>query len=619
MEADKIKTGQSAGQGEAPEKPRRHRPLLTVLCILLVIALLTAGTGLFLLQRWRSGQWQPSDELKQALKRTVNATELGEKVKLLKADLKELAACLSAQDAAGAAEARSRMRQDLSAVKEELDSPLLLGGSVTPVLGDEIRSVRELTAILDEADESLIGPMIELMTEMPLSELSGPEGVRVDLLLAWMAFGEQALPQAEALLARMEGVDLSLVDTEGKLSAYKEKLAGLMDTAAAVTDYIPALRAILGDGNDRLYLFGAQNSSEIRASGGFPGSMGLIRIQNGLLRISDFQSVYQLLQQNTPAEANITSVEEQLFSGRLHLSWDSDFSPDFERVASIWALAYEARSGERVDGVISGTPAVIPRLLSFLGEVTLSDGTVLTGENAGRVLGHDLYFQYLGASQQAGAAELVDELFAEAARGTLALIFSNLNTKTASRFLAFFEESTADRTLMIWLADEEEQALIRARGWNAGLNSDPKRPQAGVFFNSTSASKSSWFLNIEPALSEPVVNADGSQTYELTVRFVNTVTQEELDLASGYILGGSFAVVGSVYVFAPAGGRIEEAVLESGYPMLRETYEGLELAYMLDRYVDRSEPLVLRCRITTAPEAEEPLGLMVTPTMQAFR
>ncbi len=609
MEADEIKSN----------KPKKRRVLLTVLSVLLALALLVVGTGLFLLQRWRSGQWQPSAELRQALKRTVDATDLGQKAKTLKADLKELAVCLSELDLTGAQEARTRMQQDLAEVKRELDSPLLLGGSVTPVVGEEIRSVRELTALLDEADETLIGPVIALMEEKPLTALSGSEGIRVDLLLAWMEFGEQALPQAEAMLTRLEGLDLRLVDTDGKLASYMDKLSALLDKGESVRAALPAFRAILGGGSDRLYLFAAQNSSEIRASGGFPGSMGLIRIRDGLLSISDFQSVYQLLQKDTPASAQITSTEEQLFSGRLHLSWDSDFSPDFERAASIWALAYEARSGEKVDGVVSGTPAVIPRLLSFLGEIELSDGTVLNGENAGRVLGHDLYFNYLGAIQQAGAAELVDGLFAEAARSTLQLVFSHLNAKSLLGFLSFFEESTADRTLMIWLADEEEQALIRELGWNAGLNTDPAKPALGIFFNSTSASKTCWFLNIEPELSEGAVNEDGSRSYELTVRFVNTITDEELRLAGGYILGGSYDIIGSVYVFAPAGGRIEEARLESGYPMLRAVYEELELAYMLEMHVSRAEPLVLHCVVTTAPGAEAPMGLMVTPTMQEFR
>lgn len=602
---------------QSGKKPRRI--LRTVLIAVILLSVIAAAVGGIYLHRWRSGAWTPGEGFQQALHSLADSTALMEKARALKGDLKELAECLRSMDASGAEAARSRLRQDADGVRAELDSPLIRAASSAPGVSDELRTAETLLELLDEADGALIAPCIDLIREHPLSAMNSDAGIRVDTLRAYLDFMEQALPEAEQLAAQLDGLDLSLIDSEGKLDEYREKLAPLLETASAARRYLPAARAVLGDGSDRLYLFAAQNSSELRASGGFPGSVGLVRIRDGLLTLSDFQSVYDVLQQATPRQAGFTYVEEQLFSGRLHLSWDSDFSPDFERVASIWAMAYEARNREPLDGVISGTPAIIPRLLSIFGSVTLSDGTELNGDNAARVLGHDLYFKYLGARQQAGAARYVDGLFSEAAVGTLHLVLSRINAQALPALLRFVEESVADRTLMVWMADESEQQLIREAGWDAGLNRDPMRPAAGIFFNSTAASKVSWFLNIEPELSEPVVNEDGSRSYELTVRFVNTMTPEERSAASGYILGGDGSIVGSVYVFAPAGGRIEDAKLASNYPMLREVYEDLELAYMLEAYIGLSTPYVIRCRITTAPGAEEPMTLMITPTMQNYR
>ena len=607
-------------QADAPKTPRRRRIWLRVLIAVGLILALLIAAGLWQLHRWRSGQWTPSEEMKQSIKSLAESSELMEKGRALKADLKELAACLTGQDTDGAKQARARLRQDIADTRRELDSPLLLAASLTPGVGDEIRSVRELLAILEEADEALIGPFIELTEALPLTGLSAEGGLRVELLRSYLDFAEQALPEAEALMERMEKIDLSLLDSEGKLSGYMEKLSALLELGKKAGTYLPAARAILGDGGDRLYLFAAQNSSELRASGGFPGSMGLIRIRDGILTISDFQSVYRLLEQYTPYSVGLSAAETELFQGRMGISWDSDFSPDFERVATIWARAYEARNREHVDGVISGTPVILQRMLAFLGSITLSDGTVLDGENAGRVLGHDLYFRYLGRNQQAGAAALVDDLFSEAAKKTLGLLFSQLNAKTLVGFYSFFEESIADRTLMVWMADEAEQALIREAGWNAGLNADPMRPQVGIFFNSTTASKISWFLNIVPTLSEPIVNEDGSRSYELTVRFENVITPEELGAAGSYILGGDEGfIVGSFYIFAPAGGRLDAAALADGRRLLRASYEGLELGYALQIYIGPSRPCEIRCVVTTAPGAEAPLGLMMTPTMQHCR
>lgn len=606
-------------EAKQPKKKKTRRIVLTVLGVFLLIAAIVVSVGLYYLHLWRTGQWQPSDELRQMIKNYVDSSELMEKARALKTDLKDLAECIQAQDISGAETARGQMQKDMKELRRTINSPLYQAAELAPGVGNDLKTAEELLAILEDADRDLIGPYLELMKSGSLSEMNQGDGIRVDVLLSYLDFLEDSLPKAGPLIERMRALDLHLIDSDGKLAGYIDRLADLVGNGEGMQELIPAIRVVLGNGQDRLYIFAAQNSSEIRASGGFPGSVGTIRIRDGLLTISDFQSVYKVFQQQTPYRAGITDVEDRIFSGRLHLAWDSDFSPDFERVALIWAVSYEDRNREHVDGVISGTPAIIQRMLSFLGSVTLSDGTVLDGENASRVLGHDLYYQYLGNNQQYGATDYVDELFAEAAKETMNLLFSQMNAKMFADFFLFFQESVADRTLMLWMADEQEQELIRQAGWNAGLNTDPMHPQIGVFYNSNAASKVCWFLNIEPELSEPVANEDGSTSYELTVRFVNVMTEEDRAAAGGYILGGTGGITGGIYIFAPAGGTISDAVTESGYTMRTEVYQNLELAYLLSLTIPDGDEIVVHCRITTAPGAETPPELIVTPTMQDYR
>ena len=597
---------------------RKGRTFLIVLLALVLGLAVCIALGMFYLHRWRTGDWEPSPVIREFVHEAVDTSDFKEQADALKSDLKELAGSLKEQDVAAAGEARERMRQDMAALREAMDAPLLSAASLSPDLRAELQSAEELLAILDEADTALIAPALALLEERPLSSLRSGDGVRADVLRDYLEFLDAALPALDALIARFESVDLRLLDTDGKLKSYQKKLVELRDRCEPYRLWLPAARAVVGDGGDRLYLLAAQNSSEIRASGGFPGAMGRIRIQNGVLTVSDLQSVYNLLAKNTPGTARITEEEDLLFSERMYLSWDASFSPDFERAASIWALAYEVRFDEPVDGVISCTPAVIPRLLAVLGPITLSNGTELTGENAGRVLGRDLYFQYLGADWQTGGPVIVDGLFSEAARGTLELLLSHLDAETIPKLLPVLQTCLADRTAMVWLADEEEQAAIRAAGWDAGLNRDPTHPAVGIFFNSTVSSKMGWFLDLDPELSAPERNEDGSKTYTLTLRLTNVISPQEEAAASFYILGDSEGLAGNLLILAPAGGRIEEAVTEGGRRLPTASYEGLDAVY-LKRLTLGYTPLVIRCRITTAPEAETPLTLMTTPTMQAFR
>ena len=601
------------------KKDSSPRGCLVVFCVfVLIIAIAVAGV-LGALYLWSTGRWQPNDKLKQMLMNMVDSTELMGYARSLEDDLGALSVDIREQDVPGAEASEKLVRADIDGIRDYLDRPFFRIASKSPGLSKEVDTVRTLLDILDDADRELILPYIDQMRDNPISEMSGPDGVHVHALLDYMDFLEYALPRADRLIGDLRGADLSLIDEKGEIEGYIKNLDELLATGKAALEFLPPLRVLLGDGRDRLYVFAAQNSSEIRASGGFPGSVGTVRIRDGLLTVTDFQSVYNVFQASTPEAANVSYVEDKLFSGRMHLSWDSDFSPDFERVATIWALAYEARNGEPVDGVISATPAVIQRLLRFLGTITLSDGTVLNGFNACRILGRDLYFRYLGADTQPGAESAVDALFAEAARETMSRLFSRADLSTAIETFGLFRECVADRTLMFWMADENEQAEMRRVGWAAGLNQDPLHPQAGVFFNSTAASKISWFLNINPELSEPTVNSDGSLSYRLTVTFSNVITSEEIAAASSYILGGTGGITGSFYIFAPAGGHIDSAGTMYGVDdMQREVYEGLEVAYLTDMTITDS-PLVLVCLITTAPGVEAPMGLMVTPTMQDYR
>ena len=585
------------------------------MAVLAFLCVLTALIGILILRNAREETHVDED---RGIMSIVESSELMSRAKALKSSLKELADALKKQDADSAQAARKTVSDNIIEIRTTLNTPFWKASSILPVIGREIKSVKELLDILEDADEVLIGPYIDLMRTHPLSNLKTPDGIVLDTVRSYMDFGEQVLPDAERIMQRLHSLDLDLIDRDGKIASYTEKIDRLLQQAVEMKEYLPPIRAIFGDGSDRLFVFAAQNTSEMRASGGFPGSVGTIRIRDGIMSLSEFTSVYKVFAGSTPASANISAVEERLFSGRLHLPWDADFSPDFERVASIWAMAYEQKNGVELDGVISATPVVIQKLLSFLGSIELSDGTVLNGDNATKVLGHDLYFKYLGASQSYNANDLVDDLFAECAEKTFRLMMSGLSISNFPDYCRFFIDGIEDRSIMVWLKDEASQQLIREAGWSAGLNRDEQKPEIGIFFNSTAASKMTWFLNIEPTLSEAVVNEDGSQSYDLTVTLSNVMTEEELRQAGSYILGGSGGIIGTVFVFAPAGGTVSNFEINTTRGMAEDSYMDLELGYQSVN-VRMGDPIVIRCRVTTAPGVDTPIRIVMPPLMQDYR
>ena len=149
-------------------------------------------------------------------------------------------------------------------------------------------------------------------------------------------------------------------------------------------------------------------------------------------------------------------------------------------------------------------------------EIKLFDGTVLNGDNAVKTLQHDLYFKYFSNDYVSGREVIIDQLFADTAKKTMQKLMENLVLSDLMEYLAVANESIEDRTFMLWMNDEAEQAIIAELGWNGGLNTDPEKPQAGIYYNCTVASKMGWFLVMDTQIGERFKNEDGSYTYPVT-------------------------------------------------------------------------------------------------------
>ncbi|MBQ4257747.1 MAG: DUF4012 domain-containing protein, partial [Clostridia bacterium] len=355
--------------------------VVLLICEIAVGALLLAGKS----REAEKENTEKKDPPKSMIMSIAESTELVQAAKELKADYKILAAALKDQKVQESIDARRKVMQDVEATRAVMDKPLWKTAAILPKVKDELATARELLQICEDADRTLIGPYIDLMTAHPVSELKAEGGIRVDVVNEYLDYLEEVLPQAENIFQRAKELDLSLVDKDGKVDSLIQKGEELL----GYKDRLSLIRAILGNGEDKLYVFAVQNTSEMRSSGGFPGAIGTVSIHDGLLSFSDFKAVREAFVEKTPAEANVTNLENDLFLGRMSVTWDADFCPNYERVASIWAMAYNLKNEEEVDGVFSATPTIIQKLLSFLGSITLSDGTELTGENATRVLGHD--------------------------------------------------------------------------------------------------------------------------------------------------------------------------------------------------------------------------------------
>ena len=546
------------------------------------------------------------------------------RAKEMKADLKTVVLCVKEDDFDGAEQAMNEVDNVRIALRNKINDPFWSQAGKLPFLKQDLQAVNELLDILDTACGEIIHPFIDQAKAHPLSDLKAEGGFNVSMIDSYLDFAEVIIPTVDEMAERMNTIEFGPL-SKNAVGDYSEKISSLVELYEHFKEYIPLVRAFCGDGEDRFYLMLAQNSAEIRASGGFPGSVGTVRIQDGVLEIGDFMSVYGLIPMGQAYESGITDQEIQLFgymyAGEAH---DSNFNPHFARVAEITAISYEEGYGEKVDGVISLTPAVIQDILKFLDQsITLDDGTELNGENATRIIQRDLYIIYQGQEWAAAVNnDYIDSLFSETAKQAMGVLVDNFKLEKLPDYVKLFENGFQNRTIMLWLADPFEERLVEKVGASGNLNKDKDNPKAGIYFSTCDPSKLGMFVEILPEMSEPTILEDGSREYQITVTFNNYLYEYLFgyNINSRFILGGYGGAIQSyVYFFAPAGGSVYDFETSTWDEVMMDEYENLELGYMLNMFLYPDEPVTVTYKVKTAPGVETPLQFDMTPTLQDYR
>lgn len=544
-------------------------------------------------------------------------------------DVKSIQTAIGENDYAAAAQSAQQASELTGSIAGELSSPLWMAASIIPVYGQDISGMRDLMTALDDAfDEGLVPLTKTLEANPPDSLISADRRINVAAVTQLLDAVQDAAPSMQKCADVAESLpEMHIEQLKSVVDPAKEKLTTINATFQKAAALAPVAGPVLGANGNRTYLIVAQNSAELRSSGGFPGSMGTLEIRDGEIILNDFSKVYDVLTDTNPSSVSITDEEYALFgAASMDCPRDAGIDPDFTRVASIWAASYEERNVAHLDGVISITPSVVQDILAIVGPVTLSDGTELTGSNATKVLQSDIYWKYLaeGADPDGTGGAVTDALFAQAAHETFNKLFSNLNADTLIKFASCMAKDMEDRTVMFWLTDEGEQAILASLDCSGALNDDPMRPELGVFFSLWVGSKMGWYVDIDNQVLESKKNADGSYTYKMQTTFTDTVSSEEIASGGEYIIGDIYdyeygILYPCLYIYAPAGGSISNLESNSSVAFEEARHDGLQ-AFKAWRTVLRpDQPIVCTYTVTTAPNASQEMKIVCTPTLTEYR
>lgn len=264
-------------------------------------------------------------------------------------------------------------------------------------------------------------------------------------------------------------------DFSGRLEDLKivlRKSQGTLTEAAPLTRLLPPLFGY-PEAADYLLIF--QNNDELRPTGGFIGTYGLIRTKDGDFERFETHDIYHL---DIPVE-DLVEVEPPYEIRRyLVQRWymrDANWSPDWPTTAEKLLWFYDLENSvhpepdpvKNFNGVIGVTPELIVDLLKITGPIE-ADGDIYDQDNFVELLQYRVEVEYARRGESGWDRKSV---IGEISRQMKERLF-DLPLERWPEMIEVVSDNMLRKNILLYHKDEELQKLIRQQGWSGEIRQE---------------------------------------------------------------------------------------------------------------------------------------------------
>jgi hypothetical protein len=460
-------------------EPALPRTVQTGVVAVVAVAAALIATLLWakmLLEPWRlaTGLVDAQKNLKKAQKSlTAGSTKL--------ARYYTLAASAAARRAAVGLEGRSPL-YDLA----ELVGPVrdLLGEAPHFVAAARYSS-RAAEGTLDIAQNALRGPD-KLIAKDP-DDPKGGSQIRLERVTAIAKTLDRIRSDINRARRELGAVDLRQIprpwrpDVRSGIETATETDHTLADAQAGFR----ILPGILGADGPRNYLFGMQNSAELRGTGGAMLQFKILSIENGKPHLVDGGTVYEIDKNRRqitiplPEDAwYVASIDDAQRFGNAN--WSPDW-PLSAKLTDEYAHASDPNL-PKFDGILAVDPTTMQNLMPGVGQYRTKSAYVTTN----RVIYLLLYKAYasypIPAVRRVVLGDIVDGFYE-----------GMLKPKHPTELVRGMGRSLARKHMQVWLADPEEQAFVERMGWDGALKPAENADYLNVVQQNVGGNKLNYF------------------------------------------------------------------------------------------------------------------------------
>ncbi len=403
--------------------------------------------------------------------------------------------------------------------------------------------------------EGLIGNTKDLLFILPQDEkntsfsLSGQGMTREEFL--YLTSKVKEIKQTVVLAKRQ-------LDSANSPFFPKDSFSPLLALAAerliTIEEMIPLVEKFLFTDGRKVYLILFQNNMEIRPTGGFIGSYGLLTLENGDVVDFKIEDVYTADGQLRGHIDPPPPIRKYLSQPHFFLR-DSNFDPDFALSAKQAAFFIQKEIGVSVDGVIGVNLFFVQDLLRVTGPLRLSD---FNNEE----ISADNFFQKAHTFSQEkffpGSTQKKDFL-----RASATAILTQLNTDKIIwlEILPKVKKALEEKNIMLAVSDDSLQSLIEKKGFGGRLTEvkcveeqDKCFPDyLAVIEANLGVNKVNYFINKSIAVEKKIAEG-GEITSVVTVSYENSATNEVYPDAT---------YVNYLRVFVPRGSVLKSLTLNN--------------------------------------------------------
>lgn len=248
----------------------------------------------------------------------------------------------------------------------------------------------------------------------------------------------------------------------------------LADAVAEVQQQLLPLRHVLDRSESLLnleryffsaqhrFLVPAQNNAEIRPTGGFPGTYGLVEFGPEGLKLSSFKDVLALPRDTL----NLPNPDGRVANRHFYFR-NANWWIDFPTSANVMLQLWQNMRQPQVDGIIAIDLPTIRGLLEVFGAITVPESKIpLTADNVVERLSYIVELEFSGHTWDSPkkkeavvslAGAVVDRLV-HPREGELAATIESL------------ARSASERHIQVYLTDPDAQANVVKVGWSGAID-----------------------------------------------------------------------------------------------------------------------------------------------------